>query len=113
MNDVSTIKPEQVQNGASIQSSARPAQSDTAILDSLSRVLLGDAKQSFDLPRALQSESKRLQAITKIVNSFHNYIATVAGRPADEMTASDVARLGMVLKIVEEIELTDRTRRLS
>ena len=61
--------------------------------------------------RQIPTESKRLQAITRVVNAFHNYLAVVAGRQMDEITASDVARLGMILKILEEIEPTDRLRR--
>lgn len=100
-------------NGVVTSATPRPAPNDTAILDSLSRVLLSDSKQTSDMPRGLLAESKRLQAITRIVNGYHNYVTTVAGRPLDEMTTGDVARLGMILKIIEEIEVSDRGRRLS
>ncbi|GGH32146.1 hypothetical protein GCM10007036_43810 [Alsobacter metallidurans] len=100
-------------NGVVTSAPPRPAPNDTAILDSLSRVLLADAKQTSDMPRGLLAESKRLQAVTRVVNAYHSYLATVAGRQMDEMTTGDIARLGMILKIIEEIEVNDRGRRLS
>ncbi|PSC03745.1 hypothetical protein SLNSH_17535 [Alsobacter soli] len=88
----------------------RPGMNETAILDGLSRVLLADTKQQ-PAEFGRQAESKRLQAITRLVNAYHNYLSVVANRQMDEITAGDVARLGMILKIVEEIEPSDRLRR--
>jgi hypothetical protein len=75
---------------------------DQAILDGLSRALMGD-----------KQDVKKLTATTRVINAFHNYLGTVCGRPSDETTPQDTMRLGMILKILEELEPQDRLRRLS
>ncbi|PSC04290.1 hypothetical protein SLNSH_14985 [Alsobacter soli] len=112
MSEAATLKADAPLHPVNGAASARPSPQDSAIIDGLSRVLLADSKQAPDMPRLLQHENKRLLAVTRVVNAFHNYLATVANRQMDEISASDVARLGMILKILEDIEPSDRLRRV-
>lgn len=90
----------------------RGGMQDTAIIDELSRVLLTDTKPPSMPSRPIGGESKRLLAVTRVVNAYHHYLSAVANRPAGEMTAADVARLGMILKILEDVEPRDPFGRL-
>jgi hypothetical protein len=75
---------------------------DQAILDGLSRALMGD-----------KQDVKKLTATTRVINAFYNYLGVVCGRPSDDTTPQDTMRLGMILKILDELEPQDRLRRLS
>ncbi|WP_406855832.1 hypothetical protein ABEG18_25495 [Alsobacter sp. KACC 23698] len=89
-----------------------PGVQDSNIIDGLSRALFSDVKQGpGEFGRTNQQDHKRLLAVTRIVNAYYNYLSSVCNRPLDEITPSDVTRLGLILKTVEESEHQDRIRR--
>jgi hypothetical protein len=73
---------------------------DAAIVESLARVLS-------------TTEPAKLQATTRMMNSFVGYLTGVCGRKIDEMTTADVTKLATVLRAIEDLETERAPRRHS
>jgi hypothetical protein len=56
----------------------------------------------------LTQEANRLAAVARMMNAFNGYLTNVSGRPLDQLTTSDIMRLGTILKALDELEGQER-----
>lgn len=59
---------------------------------------------------ALSPEAEKIQGTTRVMNSVYGYLQNVCGRKLDELTPTDVLKVGAILKTLSEFDVETNRR---
>lgn len=59
---------------------------------------------------ALSPEAEKIQGTTRVMNAVYGYLQNVCGRKLDELTPTDVLKVGAILKTLSELDVETSRR---
>lgn len=58
----------------------------------------------------LSPEAEKIQGTTRVMNSVYGYLQNVCGRKLDELSPTDVLKVGSILKTLSEFDIEPNRR---